>query len=1506
MSRFSRFFTLLSAATFSLTAWGQAPDYVEMMNDPSVNFYDVVDAFNTHWEGKSIEKGRGWKQFKRWEAFMEPRVYPSGTRPAPQSLYQGYLAGVQGTATASAGGLGNWNIVGPFNGNYLNGIGRVNVIAFHPTQANTLFAGAPAGGLWKSTDDGLTWSTNTDLLPNLGVSAILIDPTNPLIMYIGTGDRDAGDTYSLGVMKSTDGGLTWNPTGLSFNLTQSARIVGMAMHKDSTHHIVAATRNGIVRSLDGGATWTTEAGGTFGCLVQVPGTNKLFAGTSSNGRIWMSTDFGDTWTMLTNGLPTNAGRVELATTTADTNYVYALYGANNNGLYGVYRSTNGGTSWTQRHGASPNLLDWSTNGSGSGGQAWYDLSIAVSPLDKDVVLTGGVNVWRSNNGGSSFSLSGHWYGGGGASFVHADHHWMVFKPGTNAVYAGCDGGVYKSASSGMNNSWVSRNIGLSITQYYKIGTSEADTILTIAGSQDNGTHLNDNGWDKVGGGDGMDCAISAADGNTMYRSIYYGDFDKSTNGGITFNAPFNLPPSGTGNWVTPFLASRINSNTLYAGFTKLWKSTNAGGTFSATSANNVQGASNIDCIAEALSNPDVLYVGIDERLFQSTDGGQTWTWISSNIGSSSVITGIAVDPLDENHVWICKSGYYAGTKVYESFNAGGAWYNRSGSLPNIPANCIAVQPNSNGMVYVGTDLGIYCRDASMSDWIPFMQGLPNTIVNDLEILSNAGIIRAGTYGRGVWQSPLATSFLDRPTVDFSVSQQVTCSTGDTLSLMDESSNYPTTWSWTIYPSTYAFVNGSSATDADPEVTFSAPGAYTVQLIASNAYGKDTLTRVACIHVGGVQSPTVEEFAGAIPARWTVVNPDFSLGWGTAPVGSTTDAHSAIFRGFGYVTTGQVDDLISPSYLLDSASTLIYDLAYRPLTGGASDTLTIYVSTDCGGTWTALRQYVETGSNTFATGSSIANAFVPSSASDWRTDSLDLSAYTGQVRLKFEVKNGNGNHLYLDHLRLLSGAQAVPTADFFALPTSCVNKPTPFYFAGSGQGLSYAWSFPGGSPSTSTLANPIVTYAGAGAKSASLTVTNTAGSASLTKTNYLSVGSLSIPSVSIASSSPNACLGDTITFTATPTNAGANPVYRWMVNGQQRGGNTLSIDLFTLNSGDSIRCVVLSSEDCAAPSQVSSNTLFAAILPLPTVNAGTYSAVCVGAAPVNLSGTPVGGIFSGTGVSNGQFLPTTVGQGVYTLTYTYMNSNGCVNSATSTVQVLAAPNVFLNFNVDEVCAADAPFAPSGGYPGGGTYLVDGVAATQIQPSTLTLGWHYLTYVYNNGTCTSERLDSFEIKAAPPVPTVQVFGGDSLYCPQAANGWTIQWLDANQNAISGATQPWYVPGAPGTFYARLKVGLSCFPTSNAVAVTSVDEVDLFALRLSPNPTQGWVDIETAAMPGESFTLRWTDVSGAQLHEATYVGTGQVMRVRMDLQGWSNGVYFVERWGADHSTRQRVVKY
>ena len=473
-------------------------NWVDLMNDPKENFYDVVDAFEQYWNGKSIEKGRGWKQFKRWEAFMEPRVFPSGERNTSNYLFNAFNSAEGISSQTYSPGIGDWSLVGPTNGNSLNGIGRINAIAFHPTDNNIIFAGSPAGGLWKSTDDGSSWTTNTDLLPNLGVSAIVIDPDNSNTMYIGTGDRDGGDTYSIGVLKSIDGGQTWGATGLSFNVSQSYRVTGLIMHHDSSNFIIASTRAGIYKSIDAGDSWTVTQGGSFQCIVQIPGSNKIFAGTSSNGEIWMSTDFGSTWTKITNGLPSSGRRVELAVTPDDTNYVYAIYGAANNGLYGIYRTTDGGISWSQRHGASPNLLDWSTTGSGSGGQAWYDLTIAVSPQNKNVVLTGGVNIWRSNNGGSSFSLSGHWYGGGGVSFVHADHHCLIFRPGSNELYAGCDGGVYKSSNGGVNNSWVSRNQGLAITQYYKIGTTDSDPSLTIAGAQDNGTHLNDNGWNKVG------------------------------------------------------------------------------------------------------------------------------------------------------------------------------------------------------------------------------------------------------------------------------------------------------------------------------------------------------------------------------------------------------------------------------------------------------------------------------------------------------------------------------------------------------------------------------------------------------------------------------------------------------------------------------------------------------------------------------------------------------------------------------------------------------------------------------------------------------------------------------------------------------------------------------------------------------------------------------------------------------------------------------------------------
>ena len=1346
----------------SAAAHAQQPEWLRLWNDPSTNVYDVVREFDSEFEGKALEKGKGWKQFKRWEAFMDPRVYPTGQRPSPTALYEGMQQVQQtwGSSSTGASGIGQWTPVGPFNGNPIQGIGRVNVIAFHPTLTNVVFAGAPSGGLWKSSDNGSTWSTNTDLLPNLGVSGIAIDPMHPDTMYIATGDRDASDTYTIGVLKSTDGGETWNPTGLTFQLTNYARITGLVIHPTQTQNLVASTRSGIYRTTDGGATWSITQGGSFQSLTSVPGApHLLYSGTSSNGKVWFSRNFGQTWTMVTGsmGLPANGpARCEVATTAADTNYVYALFGANNNGLFGVYRSTNKGLNWSQMHGASPNLLDWSTTGSGSGGQAWYDLAIAVSPLNKEELLVGGVNVWRSNNGGASFALSGHWFGGGGASYVHADHHWLTFRPGTNEIWSGNDGGIDVSPNGGLANSWQARNNGLAITQYYKIATTPTNTSWTLGGTQDNGTHLNKTSWTRVRGGDGMDCGLDPSNELVMYASIYYGDFTKSNNGGSNFNAPFNLPPSGSGNWVTPFLVSQHNGNVLYAGFTRVWKSTNAGMSFAATTSSNLLGTDNIDVLAESPSNPDVLYVGINQYLFRSMDGGATFTQHSGGAGSH-VITGIAVDPLDPLHIVVSRSGYVAGQKVYESYNGGVSYSNISGSLPNIPANAVAFEPGSSNLIYVGTDLGMFVRNNVLGDWVPFNAGLPNVIVNDIEILTQPRIVRIGTYGRGIWQSPFASDLLVRPTAGISAAPASVCGTGDTVQLADASLGLVTSWNWSVVPAGATLLGASTA---NPKLVASQSGTYSIQLVASNAYGSDTAVFVQAVAVGGFPIPAGDGFAQGLDGRWSIENPHRDATWEAfATAGSDGDGSSMRMPHFslGATAAGRGDALVSPVYNVTSGASLTFDAAYRTTsTTGPSDTLYVYVQ-QCGSpTWTLLATRFESGSQNWATGPAQASAFTPASAADWRRDSLFLGTLAGAARFKFEARHGGGNHLYLDRFRVIPAAAPAPVADFISTDSACVTKPVQFYAAGlpapgsfSGPGAlgaTYTWSFPGGAPASSTAANPTVSYATPGLKTATLTVTTAAGTSSLSKT--VAIAAAVVPSVSIANQTGSVCANSPATFVATAVNGGATPRYQWTVNGVPRGFNSSTFTVSSLQNGDVVRCELYSAEECPSVAKVTSAGITVTVLPLPATTAGSYAAECVGSAPIALVGTPAGGVWSGTGVVGTNFDPTGLGPGTYEVTYAFTNSAGCTGTSTASIQLAPAPNVFLNFSTDVLCVSDPAVNPGGGYPSGGTYLLGGSSTTSINPANLGVGSYGLTYRYSNGLCLVERVDSFHVVAAPP--------------------------------------------------------------------------------------------------------------------------------------------------------------
>lgn len=728
----------------------QAQPWMEGLPESDPNFYDIQHAFNRYWEGKDTkEKGKGWKAFKRWEWFWEQRVAPEGKFPDPMHLFEETRKTADRRGKRSEVFAGNWTEMGPSQspGGYA-GLGRLNCVRVDPTNPGTLWVGSASGGLWKSTNAGTSWTTNTDELPSLGVTDIVIDPANTAVMYIATGDGDAGDTYSVGVLKSTDGGTTWNTTGLNWTVTQTRRISRLLMHPSNANLLIAAASNGIHKTTNGGTSWTqVSSTSNFRDMEFKPGAPSTMYASRSNGQVFRSTNTGDSWTLLSGGIPTTGGRVALGVTPANPEYVYALYAASSGGGFSAfYRSTDGGTTWSAMS-TTPNLLGWDVNGGDTGGQGSYDLAVAVSQTNPDEVYTGGVNNWKSMDGGATWSIITMWYGGAGPAEVHADQHDLYFVPGTNTLYAGNDGGIYRSTNGGSTWSWL--GTGLKTTQFYKLGISQTNPGVLIAGAQDNGTKVLTSGaWDDVIGGDGMECAVDYTNANILYGSLYYGALYKSVNGGSSFFL-MTGSISEQGAWVTPFALHPTNPAVIFAGYTNVWKSTDAGGSWATV---GTLAGGRLDNLVIAPSNPDVIYLSDGATLLRTTDGGAGWGSISSPTGNT--VTSLAVHPSNPDILWLTASNYTAGAKVYTSTNGGTSWTNISGSLPNVPANTIAYEIGSPDRLYVGTDIGVYYRDNTVADWQDFNTGLANVVISELEIQYGAGKLRAATYGRGVWESDL--------------------------------------------------------------------------------------------------------------------------------------------------------------------------------------------------------------------------------------------------------------------------------------------------------------------------------------------------------------------------------------------------------------------------------------------------------------------------------------------------------------------------------------------------------------------------------------------------------------------------------------------------------------------------------------------------------------------------------------------------------------------------------
>ena len=718
----------------------------------------------SHEQGKVEEEGPEYL-FERWVWHQKQHLDQDGYIVSPLKTWEEWSKYLEKQKTLKARGWArttttpaNWVFQGPDTcaGGY-SGLGRVNAVAFHPTDPNIFYAGSSGGGTWKTVDGGHHWSPLYGNLPTLGVSAIVVNPLNPNTIYVATGDADAADNFSMGVVKSVDGGVTWNTTGLSWTPTTYMWCRSMVMNKTDTNTLLLATNSGMYITHNGGTNWINIEPGDYKQVLYHPtDTSIVYATnyTSSSAQVLRSADGGVSWTTVTSFV--DAQRVNIAVTPAAPNIVKAIVsnGANS-GLMGIYGSTDAGVSFSPLYendaACTKNLLgyDLGLPTTSCGGQGWYDLAIAIDPSDANKVIIGGVNNYYSGDGGITWDIVTTWWGGlPGVQTVHADKHVLAYNPRDGVLYQGCDGGIYNTIDP-LTGVWNNITNGMGITQFYRNAVAEG-VPWCIGGAQDNGTKMMNNGaYTDLTGGDGMQCRIDYSDpSNIWYTATQNGNIQQTVDGGANYtDISSSIPTTSSGIWITPYIINPIVPTYLLVGIEKLYSSTDMGVSWTAISP-QFSTTSNIEHIAMCPTDANYIYLSLENnQLKYSQDYGATWNNTSS-FGAN--VSRIAVEPKNKNVVWVTASGY-SGTKVSSYNTVTGVWTNRTGTLPNLPVNCIVIDSFS-GTKYIGTDVAVFYRDTTMTDWALYNTNLPSVEVTDLAINYETNELWAATYGRGMWKS----------------------------------------------------------------------------------------------------------------------------------------------------------------------------------------------------------------------------------------------------------------------------------------------------------------------------------------------------------------------------------------------------------------------------------------------------------------------------------------------------------------------------------------------------------------------------------------------------------------------------------------------------------------------------------------------------------------------------------------------------------------------------------
>ncbi len=708
-----------------------------------------------------------------------------------------------GLSPANAG----WTGLGPGNIG-----GRIRSMVIDPTDSATLFVGSVGGGVWITNDSGAHWRPADDLMGNLAVCSMIMDPINKQIMYAGTGEGfgNVDAIRGAGIFKTTDGGASWSvlpatapdqpppaPTNTNFYYVNR-----LAIASDASV-IVAGTRTGIFRSTDGGLTWTaTLQNANIGRVAFAPGDNtKLVAsGNSNDGRVFYSTNGGAAWTVGTRA-SAGFGRVDLAYAKGDASIVYASVDASPSPSE-LWKSSDGGKTYSKQQaklasGAAANFL---------GGQGWYDNIVWVGDsTNTNLLIVGGVDLFRSTDGGNTLTPISTWWDNRSA---HADHHIIVEDPGYNGttntkVWFGNDGGMYftndvktvgNNAAAPYVNGWVNKNSKFEVTQYYGVA-SDATTKTVVGGAQDNGSlrytpTAGANQWNSWYGGDGGQVAVDPGNPNPpAIGPTYYGEYVqlrifRNTNSGASSSAsqyicgryydaaaggwqwkpaPYLIPDAvgdQGANFIAPFTMDPSNANRILAGGVSLWETTdpktlNTNATGPTWTSIKPGIGSKMSAVTIGPSNPNLIYVGYNNgRIDKSVNGTAkppVWTTVSGPIGVNRMCTCVAIDPKDSNVVYATFGGYTSGN-VWKSTDGGTTWYDISAELPEAPVRWVTIHPTDSDYVYLGTEVGVIVSDDAGVHWNPTNEGPTDCCVYQLSWMDST--LLCATHGRGVFQIDL--------------------------------------------------------------------------------------------------------------------------------------------------------------------------------------------------------------------------------------------------------------------------------------------------------------------------------------------------------------------------------------------------------------------------------------------------------------------------------------------------------------------------------------------------------------------------------------------------------------------------------------------------------------------------------------------------------------------------------------------------------------------------------